>query len=309
MNTLPHRTRFAPSPTGLLHVGNGYSALVCQRWADQHGSELLLRIEDIDQTRCRPKFTDAIQRDLHWLGIQWQPGIMLQSCRHDHYQAAITQLQQQQLLYPCFCSRTTIHAQIEVSAPHQTQPHYPGICRGLSLKSRAKRMRSEPYAWRLNVAAAATLVGSQLEWVDNNDTTHTIATHTIDDTILVRKDIGISYHLAVVVDDAAQDISMVIRGEDLLASTGIQLLLQRLLNLPHPRYYYHPLVVDNNRKRLAKRDNSTTLHSLAQAGVSPTLLIAFLQDKSEKSLQWSGTLAFQNMANPINRKRDCHPHQ
>jgi len=304
-----HRTRFAPSPTGLLHVGNGYSALVCQRWADQHEAELLLRIEDIDQTRCQPQFTDAIQRDLHWLGIQWQPEVMLQSHRHDHYQAAIAQLKQQDLLYPCFCSRATIHAQLAVSAPHQPQPHYPGICRGLSPKTRAQRMRSEPYAWRLNVAAATTLVGSQLDWLDRNGTTHAIATHTIDDAILVRKDIGISYHLAVVVDDAAQQISMVIRGEDLLASTGIQLLLQRLLKLPQPRYYHHQLIIDNNMKRLAKRNSSTTLYSLAQAGVSPTLLTAFLQNKSEQPLQWSGTLAFQNMVNPINRKRDCHPHQ
>jgi len=291
--TVPLRTRFAPSPTGLLHVGNGYSALICQQWAAQNNAELLLRIEDIDRTRCQPQFIDAIQRDLHWLGIRWQAEVIRQSQRSHCYQQAIAQLQQQNLLYPCFCSRGQIHAQMAASAPHYAQPHYPGTCRTLKQKERAQRMQFEPYAWRLNVALAASKIVTQLDWIDESGFSHGIVINTLDDVILARKDIGISYHLAVVVDDAAQAITMVIRGEDLRGSTAIQTLLQRLLNLPQPHYLHHPLVVDHNNKRLAKRNSSTTLHSLAQAGVSPVRLKVFLgiTQETKHSPMWNGHTA------------------
>ncbi|MDQ6964468.1 MAG: tRNA glutamyl-Q(34) synthetase GluQRS [Mariprofundales bacterium] len=288
----PLRTRFAPSPTGLLHVGNGYSALLCQQWADQHGAELLLRIEDIDQIRCRSHFTAAIKRDLQWLGVQWQPEVMVQSRRTASYQKALATLQQQRLLYPCFCSRADIRAQLATSAPHHTAPsHYPGRCRALDPDSVAERMRTEPYSWRINVEAAAEVVGEELEWVDSYGISHTFNTHAVDDAILARRDIGISYHLAVVVDDAAQNISMVIRGEDLLDSTDIQRLLQQLLKLPAPRYLHHKLIIDSSGKRLAKRNHSTTLHSLAQAGVSPTELRELLWQLVADSHPWEQSSA------------------
>jgi len=303
----PLRTRLAPSPTGLLHVGNGYSALICQRWAQKCGTALLLRIEDIDRTRCQIRFVDAIQRDLHWLGIEWQPTVMLQSSRKGHYKKAIEQLRRLGVLYPCFCSRASIRAQIAVSAPHHAQPHYPGTCRSLSQHQRAQRMKTEPYAWRLHVKLAAALVGPHLHWLDADGLSHPVTTDAMDDVILVRKDIGISYHLAVVVDDAAQAITMVIRGEDLRESTAVQVLLQRLLNLPQPYYLHHALVVDGNGKRLAKRNDSTTLYALARAGVSAHLLRNFLLYKQNDAPIWDDSVILDIQV-PSFRKCYAEPH-
>ena len=278
------RTRFAPSPTGLLHVGNGYSALRCQQWAQRYGAELLLRIEDIDQTRCRPQFTDAILRDLRWLGIRWQQEVVIQSRRMACYRRAVEQLQSRDLLYPCFCSRAEIRRQLALSAPHHILPRYPGTCRRLSGAERRLRMQSEPHAWRLDAAAAFAHVNGALQWYDHRGDPHLVVPDQVDDVVLVRKDIGISYHLAVVVDDAEQGIDMVIRGEDLREATPVQLLLQHLLALPHPRYLHHPLIRDAQGNRLAKRNHATTLAGLREAGVTAAALREFLTHHR----QWNG---------------------
>jgi len=283
---LPLRTRFAPSPTGLLHVGNAYSALQCQAWAEQHHAQLLLRIEDIDFTRCRPEFTDAIIEDLGWLGLQWPEPIRYQSRHADDYQQAISQLRKMGVIYPCFCTRKQIADEISrmASAPHSTDAaiRYPGTCRKLHADEQERRMRHEPFAWRLHANKAMALAGNQLIWREACGLIHSVKIH--HDEIIGRRDIHVSYHLAVVVDDALQGISHIIRGHDLAASTGIHRLLQQLLELPEPIYIHHPLLLDRNGERLAKRNQATTLKSLRLMGVNVQKLRDFLD--CEKPLAW-----------------------
>ncbi len=261
-------TRFAPSPTGLLHLGHAYAAWVAEQAARTAGGKFHLRMEDIDGPRCRAEYETAIVEDLSWLGITWEEPVWRQSERLPIYQAALAQLQEQQLLYPCFCTRQEIAA--SASAPQGPEgPLYPGTCRHFSESQRTDLMAAgKPFAWRLDVTAAHARTGP-LTWRDQRHGTFTAAPELLGDVVLARKDIATSYHLAVTVDDAAQEISLVTRGEDLLLSTHIHRLLQALLNLPVPQWHHHRLICDDAGRRLAKRDHARSLRSLREAGWSP----------------------------------------
>ncbi|MDQ6997242.1 MAG: tRNA glutamyl-Q(34) synthetase GluQRS [Mariprofundus sp.] len=288
-DSLHYRTRFAPSPTGLLHVGNAYSALFCAAWAKQHNAELLLRIEDIDHTRCKPTYTDALIEDLHWLGLEWSKPVQYQSQHAGAYMQAIDRLREMQVVYPCFCTRKEIREEFArmASAPHAADVlvEYPGTCRNRSIHEQTLRMQDEPFAWRLNVERALKAVGDDVSWLDASGLRHA---HTIDyDIIIGRKDIGFSYHLAVVIDDAAQGITHIIRGDDLRDSTGIHRLLQCLLELPEPVYMHHGLLCDIDGERLAKRHGSTTLQGLRQLGVEAQKLRTFLTEPGRQRWPFS----------------------
>jgi len=273
------RTRFAPSPTGHLHVGNAYSALLCQEWARLHDAELLLRIEDIDSNRCRAEFTADLIDDLIWLGFNWQGEIRYQSEHLNTYTQAMQQLKMAGLLYPCFCTRRDIQREIESAglAPHaEDMPEiYPGTCRNLSSQQREKNLADGlPCAWRLDVQAALEKTG-ELAWQDAGGRLNRVSPQ-LNDAVIGRKDIGVSYHLAVVLDDAAQGITHVIRGEDLLSSTGLHRLLQAVLKLPSPVYLHHPLLCHADGERLAKRNGAPSLRELRTSGVCADTLRRFL---------------------------------
>jgi len=280
------RTRFAPSPTGLLHVGNAYSALHCAQWAERHDAELILRIEDIDHTRCREEYADALLEDLRWLGLRWPKPVLYQSRNLAAYRDAIDRLHAMEAIYPCFCTRKTIQQEIERmgAAPHagEHSEFYPGTCRSLAPHHRRQRMQEGMFAWRLDMARAMQLATEMndgpLMWHDGDGLHHAVQLQ--HDSVIGRKDIGISYHLAVVVDDAAQGVSHIIRGEDLRDSAPLHRLLQVLLGLPDPVYIHHPLLRDMQGERLAKRIHSTTLQSLREAGVDPERLHRFLLHES-----------------------------
>ncbi|MDA0767319.1 MAG: tRNA glutamyl-Q(34) synthetase GluQRS [Verrucomicrobia bacterium] len=265
-------TRFAPSPTGLLHLGHAYAALVAHRLAHQHHGTFLLRFEDIDHTRVRPEFYVAIEEDLRWLGLTWQGAPLHQTDRLPAYAAALEQLNATQVLYPCFCTRRDIAEETAriTNAPHGPEgPLYPGTCRALSADQRAALLAADtPHCWRLDAAAASQRLGP-LTFRDQRHGEIPVDPALLGDVILARKDIATSYHLAVVVDDAFQHISLVTRGEDLLPATHVHRLLQGLLALPEPTYHHHPLILDANGQRLAKRDESQTIRSLRASGLSP----------------------------------------
>ncbi len=273
-----YRTRFAPSPTGLLHVGNAYSALFCARWAEQHDAELILRIEDIDHTRCRPAYADALIEDMHWLGLKWQGSVQYQSQRSQAYMQAIVTLRDMKMIYPCFCTRKEIKEEVlrMASAPHleDLSVEYPGICKNRDVDEQIQRMQNESFAWRLDIDKALAAVGSGLSWQDEAGVRHAHDIH--HDIIIGRKDISFSYHLAVVIDDAAQGITDVIRGDDLRESTGIHRMLQSLLGLPEPVYHHHPLLCGLDGERLAKRNGGLSLQYLRQMGVDAGKLRDFL---------------------------------
>lgn len=282
------RTRFAPSPTGSLHVGNARSALTCQQWAESHNAKLLLRIEDIDHTRCRDEYTSQLIDDLKWLGLNWHGDILKQSEHQARYRQALEQLEALGVIYPCFCTRKQIQEEIERMglAPHAEDiaDPYPGICRQIDSAQRHERTLHERFAWRLDAAKAMALIDEPLTWHNEQGHHHPVDLSSLGDMVIGRKDIGISYHLAVVVDDAYQKITHIIRGEDLLSSTPIHRLLQALLKLPTPTYIHHSLLLDSEGKRLAKRNNATTLQSLRKAGVSAASLRHFLIDNDQ--LRW-----------------------
>lgn len=271
-------TRFAPSPTGLLHVGNAYSALCCQQWAFENSATLLLRIEDIDHTRCRPQFIDHIYRDLNWLGLSWQKPVRLQSQQLQNYRDAIELLRQDMLIYPCFCTRKSIQNEMEsmAIAPHAEEHAnlYPGICRKLPISEQQRRMADEPFAWRLDTHKAMATLDTPLQWTDGRGVSHNVEVD--HDVVIGRKDISFSYHLSVVVDDSIQGVSHIIRGEDLLPVIGIHRLLQHLLGLPEPIYIHHPLIKTTTGQRLAKRSGATTLSSLRNMGVNSRKLANYL---------------------------------
>ena len=265
-------TRFAPSPTGHLHLGHAHSALVGWQAARRVGGRFLLRIEDIDRSRCRPEFAAAIREDLAWLGLDWDGPVRIQSEHLAEYRAALDQLARQGLLYPCFCTRADIKAEVARAdaAPHGPEgPLYPGTCRALAPSEREARMAAgAPFALRLDVARAVARVGPQ-SWQD--EVAGTIAADPLShgDVVLARKDAPTSYHLAVTVDDTLQGVTLVTRGEDLFAATHVHRLLQALLGLPTPRYRHHPLITDANGRRFAKRDRAMTLRRLRETGCSP----------------------------------------
>jgi glutamyl-Q tRNA(Asp) synthetase len=255
-------TRFAPSPTGYLHLGHAFSAWNAWRRADFR----VLRLEDIDTTRCRPEFSAAIMEDLRWLGLEWDGDVRVQSAHVPEYQAALDRLRERALLYPCFCSRAEI-AQAQ-SAPHEGAGMYPGTCRELGEAERRDRIASgRPYALRLNMAAAVGQAGAQryfeegIGWI-------TATPARFGDVVLARRDIPTSYHLCVVHDDAVQAISHVIRGEDLAEATHVHVLLQTLLGLPIPVYAHHRLLTNAAGRRLAKRDGAMSLRAMREAGAA-----------------------------------------
>jgi glutamyl-Q tRNA(Asp) synthetase len=274
-------TRFAPSPTGRLHLGHAFSALLAYDFARSRGGAFLLRIEDIDPGRARTEHIDAIIEDLAWLGLDWDGEILFQSERLPLYAEALERLRTEGLVYPCFCTRSAIAAEIAASAaaPHGPEgPLYPGTCRALSPAERERRMASEAHAWRLDIEAALLSVPPDaLYWLDG-DTEVLAEPLAFGDVVLARKDAPVSYHLAVTVDDAAQGVTDVVRGRDLYAATDVHRLLQALLGLPTPLYHHHPLLLDAGGLRLAKRRGAPTLHDLREAGADPEDLAAGLRE-------------------------------
>jgi len=277
MDRAVETTRFAPSPTGWLHRGHAYAALVAHARAG--GGRFLLRFEDIDKERVREPFYAGIEEDLRWLGLEWEPEVMRQKDRGEAYAAALDALRRLEVVYPCFCTRKEIREEISRMgrAPHGPEgPLYPGTCRGMSAAERDERMaRGEAFSWRLDVGKAEAVTG-RLSWVDARKGEVECRAAELGDVVLARKDVGTSYHLAVVVDDAAQGVTLVTRGEDLFASTHVHRLLQALLGLPVPRWEHHPLVVDAAGKRLAKRDEAETLRVLRAMGHGVSQLCAGL---------------------------------
>ncbi|MAZ03555.1 MAG: tRNA glutamyl-Q(34) synthetase GluQRS [Sneathiella sp.] len=267
-------TRFAPSPTGFLHLGHVYSASLAWRSARESGGRFILRMEDIDKTRCRPEFEAAIYEDLTWLGLEWDPPVRRQSEHLDDYSALLEKLSDRNLIYPCFCTRKEIAAEIarSNSAPHGPEgPVYPGICRDMPEAERQRRFeQDEPYALRLNMVNAIAAV--KLETMRF----HEIGKGYIQcnpepfgDIVLARKETPTSYHLAVTFDDAIQGVNHIIRGQDLFPSTHIHRLLQGLLDLPTPTYFHHGLISDGKGRRLSKRDKDATIKSLREYGYQP----------------------------------------
>jgi glutamyl-Q tRNA(Asp) synthetase len=263
-------TRFAPSPTGRLHLGHAYSARVTRDLSA--GGRFLLRFEDIDHTRVRPEFYSGIEEDLRWLGLDWDGEPLRQSERLDAYATSLGLLREMAAVYPCFCTRREIQAELAsiAEAPHGPEgPLYPGTCRRLSRQESRDRIDAgEIPSWRLDTRKAAGITGS-LDFSDQIHGRLRVEPGLLGDVILARKDIATSYHLAVVVDDAFQGVDLVTRGEDLLPSTHVHRLLQALLGLPEPRYHHHRLITDDQGRRLAKRHDSLSIAALRQQGLAP----------------------------------------
>jgi glutamyl-Q tRNA(Asp) synthetase len=270
-------TRFAPSPTGYLHLGHVHSALEGWRAAREAYGVFLVRLEDIDRGRCRAEFAAAILDDLDWLGLGSDLPVRRQSEHFDDYRRALGRLEALGVLYPCFCTRREIQEEIARAggAPQgAAAPAYPGTCRRLGAEERAERAgQGLDYALRLDVGRALALTGP-LDWVELGRGAIAAEPAAQGDVVLARKDVPTSYHLAVTVDDAIQNVTLVTRGEDLFEATHIHRLLQASLGLPTPRYRHHPLVTDPSGRRLAKRDRAATIRAMREAGMSPGEVIA-----------------------------------
>ena len=268
----PVVTRFAPSPTGLLHLGSAYAALFAHDQARHHGGRFLLRIEDIDLTRCRPEFEQGMIEDLHWLGLEWDGPVMRQSERLPVYDEFLHVLEEGGLTYPCFCTRTEIQAEIAAAptAPHGPDgPLYPGTCKNLDWREAKARIEAgEPYATRLHMDRAAEMTGP-LTFTDIARGVIDVDAGSCGDIVLGRKDVPTSYHLSVTIDDAFQFVNLVTRGEDLLHATHVHRTLLALLGLPEPLYHHHPVLLGPDGKRFAKRDKSVTIEGLRAAGHTP----------------------------------------
>jgi len=272
-------TRFAPSPTGLLHLGHALAALVAHDAARAAEGRFLVRMEDIDPTRCRPEHEAGILEDLAWLGTRWDGEIRRQSEHLDDHERALAGLRDQGLLYPCTCTRAEIRAEIERAggAPQGPEgPPYPGTCRDRPEAARQASVASgRPFAWRLDVARALARTGP-LSWHDLGRGTIEAAPQRLGDVVLARKETPTSYHLAVTVDDALQGVTLVTRGDDLFESTHLHRLLQALLGLEVPRWHHHRLVRDAEGRRLAKSAGSETLRALRDRGVTPAAIRALV---------------------------------
>jgi glutamyl-Q tRNA(Asp) synthetase len=276
-------TRFAPSPTGYLHIGHVYSAWQGWRRARRDGGRFLLRLEDIDQMRCREEFAAAIIEDLGWLGFAWDGPVRRQSEHFSDYREALGRLDEMGVLYPCFCTRREIAAEIGRSggAPQgEAGPRYPGTCRGLGAGARATRLAAgRDHALRLDLARALALTG-QLDWIEEGDGEPDWVRADpapLGDVVLARKDTPASYHLAVTLDDAMQGVTLVTRGADLAAATHVHRILQALLDLPTPRYGHHRLITDTAGRRFAKRHCAPTIRAMRRAGSSPTDILTMVQ--------------------------------
>jgi glutamyl-Q tRNA(Asp) synthetase len=278
---IPTVFRFAPSPNGYLHLGHALSALLNFEMARAAGGRLLLRIEDIDAARCRPQYEHAIYEDLAWLGMSWEEPVRRQSAHFDDYRAALAELDRLGLIYPSFESRGEIAALVAARETHAPWPRdpdgaplYPGNARTLSPAERGRRMASgKPYALRLDMSAAIARTGP-LTWSETGDSdlhgAVAVAPQMWGDVVLARKDTPTSYHLSVVVDDARQGVTHVVRGQDLFWSTSVHRLLQVLLGLPAPSYHHHRLVLDADGQKLSKSTRATALRALREGGASPT---------------------------------------
>ena len=282
-------TRFAPSPTGPLHLGHAFAALFAEKRAREYGGRFLLRIEDIDQGRARPEFEQAIFDDLKWLGLEWEEPVVRQSERMTAYALALKQLAENDLLYPCFCTRTEIQAEIKNAghAPHPGDPAgdgppYPGTCRKLDKKERAEKFREgAAYALRLDVLKAMVMAehangGKALTWLDSHAGIQACDPSALGDIVLARKDTPTSYHLAVVLDDHFQGVTLVTRGHDLFPSTHVHRVLQAVLDIPAPRYLHHKLIADETGRRLSKRDEAHSLSHMKDDGLEPDAIRAML---------------------------------
>ncbi|MEQ1801613.1 MAG: tRNA glutamyl-Q(34) synthetase GluQRS [Gammaproteobacteria bacterium] len=276
----PEITRFAPSPTGDLHLGHACAALFAHRAARETGGRFLVRMENLDGGRCEERYEAGILGDLAWLGLDWEGPVRRQSEHLAEYRAALGVLEARGVVYPCFCTRGDIAREIEAMAGAPQGPDgplYPGTCRALSPDERAARLAGgATYALRLDVGRAMTKLDAlPLRFEETGRGAAgdrgliAVEPDLLGDIVLGRKDTGVSYHLAVVVDDADQGISLITRGDDLFAATHVQRVLQALLGLPAPRYRHHPLVRDAQGRRLAKRDRDQTLAMLRAAGVTP----------------------------------------
>ncbi|MGE5537271.1 MAG: tRNA glutamyl-Q(34) synthetase GluQRS [Gemmatimonas sp.] len=263
-------TRFAPSPTGPLHLGHAYAALFAFRAAREGGGRFLLRIEDIDTARSRREFEAAIEDDLRWVGVEWELPVRRQSEHMADYRWSLDALQAAGLVYPCFCTRRRVAAEVAAAgaAPHGQSAVYPGTCRTLSKEERTDRIAAgEPYALRFDAAEASRRAGP-LTFSDAGRGEVAVDVAVMGDAVIARKDVPASYHLAVVVDDAAQGVTLVTRGEDLFEATHLQRLLQASLGLPEPHYHHHRLIRNDAGERLSKRDGAQALAALRAAGVT-----------------------------------------
>lgn len=271
------KTRFAPSPTGLLHLGNIYSAKQCFDFAEQHGGTCILRCEDIDQERCKPEYEASIYEDLAWLGFEWPEPVRRQSEHYDIYTRHIQNLVECGLAYPCFCSRKTMRADQEKLIAQGEDvplgpdgPLYLGTCRDLSIEERSTRIQAgEPFALRLNTQKALKLIEEQegersLRWIDLQAGLQQADPLMFGDIILARKDCPTSYHASVVIDDHLQGITHIVRGMDLFPMTHVHRLLQALWGFDVPEYYHHPLVLDHKDQPMSKRYGSISVHELRE---------------------------------------------
>lgn len=267
---MPPVFRFAPSPNGYLHLGHARSALLNADMAQDAGGRLLLRIEDIDATRCRPEFEQAIYEDLDWLGVAWEAPARRQSEHMDAYRDALDRLDAMGLIYPAYESRSEIARMVAARGPDwpidpDGAPIYPGAAKPADEVTSAS---SAPYALRLDMTAAIARVGP-LDWTEHGEGLVRARTQDWGDVILARKETPTSYHLSVVIDDALQNVTHVVRGRDLYWSTSVHRLLQALLDLPRPAYRHHDLVLDADGEKLSKSTGATALRDLRAQGVSP----------------------------------------
>lgn len=282
-------TRFAPSPSGPLHVGHLLAALQARRLADAHGGTCLLRVEDIDQRAQHPEYLELMYEDLRWLDLHFDGEVMVQTDRFGVYRGVLDFLRAMGLLYPCFCTRSEIKSQVAEMgrAPHATLGYlYPGTCRKLPPDVVAEKLAAGvPHSWRLDMQRAQDLIGCPV-WHDLRRGTQRCVPTEYGDVILARKDFPASYHLCVVVDDAAQGVTHVTRGADLFDATHIHRVLQGVLGLPVPVYCHHALLRDNAGKRLAKRDGARSIASLREAGFTPAQVRDSLQQALARGGIW-----------------------
>ncbi len=273
-------TRFAPSPSGRLHKGHAYSALLAYRAALKNNGRFILRIEDIDTTRCKTEFMEGIYQDLRWLGLTWEEPVRKQSEHFSDYSEALDKLKALGVVYPCFCTRKDIQAEIAAAerAPHGPDgPLYPGICKKLALAEQTRlRADNQPHAWRLDLSAALKILSHPISWYDQVCGLVPATPEILGDIVLARKDTPTSYHLSVVVDDGLQNITHITRGKDLFHATHIHVVLQKLLGLPTPSYHHHALLTDNEGVRFAKRNKSVTLQDIQGQGIDTATLIRSL---------------------------------
>ncbi len=290
----PVVTRFAPSPSGAMHVGHALAAYVARRMADLHGGFCLLRIEDIDTMRTRDKrWIELMMEDLDWLGLHFDGNIMVQSSRFDIYATALETLRSMGLLYPCFCTRARLSAAAHdiARAPHEgiaPQRRYSRHCRSITPTEAAERIAAgEPHSWRIDMQRVQDLIGCPT-WEDLRAGVQRCIPSACEDVILSRKDTPTSYHLAVVIDDAQQGVNLVTRGADLMSSTPIHRAIQALLGLPTPLYAHHDLLLDGHTgKRLAKRTGAASLKALRDAGFSAKQVMASIDRALKRGGMWS----------------------